>query len=210
MGADNNLERYAIKNIASLQKVGTNSKTNILVLFDRSPGYDTTNDNWSGTKLLWITKNPSSLNADIVKDYGELDMTDSKNLYEFLEFTNEYFPAKHTVLDIWGHGRGVYLDGVVQSSKGVIEDYTTGYGADKTITIYDFAKAIKDYEDKYSKTIDIIQFDTCLMQSIEACWQLKNLTSYIVGTETETPANGSDYESIANFFTAIPRLRQKV
>lgn len=202
MGADNNLERFAIKNIEALQKIGTNSNANILVLFDRSPGYDKTNENRVGTELLRITENPLNLNADVIKDYGELDMTDSRNLYDFLCLINEYFPAKHTVLDMWGHGYGLYPDGIIPASKGFIADYTTGVSKENTMSVYSFADAVKRYETDKNAHIDIIQFDTCLMQSIETCYQLRNLTDYIIGAETEIPGSGSDYKAIASYLTA--------
>ena len=206
MGADNNLERFAIKNIEALQQVGTNKNANILVLFDRSPGYDKTNDNWSGTKLLRITENQSTINEAVIKDYDELDMTDSDNLYDFLCLVNDFFPARHTVLDLWGHGYGLYPDGTIPISKGIIADYTTGVSKADTMSVYDFANAIKRYETDKLAYIDIIQFDTCLMQSMETCYQLRELTDYVVGSETEIPGSGSDYKAIADYLYSNPAI----
>lgn len=201
MAADNNLERFGIGNIKALQQGFLSSKNvNILVLFDRSPGYDKTEDNRTGTDLFYITPTSQRMNDDIIKEYGELDMTDSNNLYEFLCFANKYFPARHTVLNIWSHGQGVYPDGII--SKGVIADYSSGYGASNTMAIVDMANAIKKFENESKKKIDIIQFDACDMQMIEVAYQLKNLTEYVVGSETEIPGSGSDYKSIAEYLTS--------
>ena len=73
MAADNNLERFAIQNIMDMKEVGSTEDVNILVLLDRSPGYDKTNGDWTDTRLLYITKE-GSLNDDIVKEYGELEI----------------------------------------------------------------------------------------------------------------------------------------
>ena len=176
MAADNNLERFGIRNIKALQEVGSSANANILVLFDRSPDYDRSEGNRSSTDLFLITKNPEKMNDDIIKSYGELDMTDPDTLYDFLITANTYFPSKHTILNIWSHGRGVYPDGIV--SKAVIEDYTTGYGVKNMMSICDLSSAVLDFEKQTGNSIDIIQFDACDMQMIEVLYQLKNATDY--------------------------------
>ena len=197
MAADNNLERFAIKNIKALQKIGSSKNVNILVLFDRSPGYDKSEDNRTGSDLFYITENPKNMNDDIICEFEELDMTDSENLYDFLKTANEFFPSDRIVLDIWSHGRGVYPDGII--AKGVVEDYTTGYGAANTMAICDLANASRRFENETAKKLDIIHFDCCDMQMVEIAYQLKGLTDYVVGAETEIPGSGSDYKSIAEY-----------
>ena len=201
MAADNNLERYAIKNIESLQKIGSNQDINIFVLLDRSPGYDKSNDNWSDARLMHISHNPNQLNDDIIENWGELDMTSPNTLIRFLNHIEGRYPATHSLLTIWGHGRGVYPDGKIpyQKTKGVIEDYTTGYGSEKTMSISDFSSAINSFKKKFNKNIDIIHFDACSMQMIEICCQLKDCTDVIVGADTQVPGYGSDYEMIAQY-----------
>lgn len=197
MAGDNNLERFGIQNIKALQEVGSSEKCNILILFDRSGGYDRTEGNWANTKLLLISKNPKTMNDDCIYDYEELDMTSVDSLYNFLELVNNYFPAKHTILDLWSHGRGVYPDGII--SRSIIEDYTTGYGSNAMMSIYDLGRCIKKYEDNSKKKIDMIIFDACYMQMIEICYQLRDLTDYIIGAETYIPGIGSNYKEIATF-----------
>lgn len=199
MAGDNNLERFGIQNIRELQEIGSSEKCNILVLFDRSEGYDRTEDNWTNTKLFLISKNPKTMNDDCIYDFEELDMTSVDSLYNFLELVNTYFPAKNTILDLWSHGRGVYPDGII--SRSIIEDYTTGYGSTMMMSINDLANCIKKFEDISKKKIDIIFFDACYMQMIEICYQLKDLTDYILGAETSIPGIGSNYKKIANFLT---------
>lgn len=202
MAADNNLERFGIKNIKSLQEVGSDENANIIVLFDRSPGYDKSEDNRTGTDLFFITKNPSKMNDDIIFEYGELDMTDSENLYEFLVLADKYFPSRHTVLNLWSHGRGVYPDGIILSgteSRSVIEDYTTGYGAEKTMAVSKLAECLKEYEKDSGKSIYIVQFDCCDMQMIEVSYELKDAAKFVVGSECESPGFGCDYKGIAEY-----------
>lgn len=199
MAADNNLERFGIKNLKALQEIGSSKHANIIVLFDRSPGYDKSEGNKSGTDLFYITRNPNKMNDDIIYEYGELDMTNAENLFTFLKMVNYYFPAKHTVLNVWSHGCGVYPDGII--SRSVIEDYTTGYGVQNMMSVYDFAMALKKYESKTGKYIDVIQFDCCDMQMIEVAYELRNMCDYIVASETEIPGSGSNYKKIAEYIS---------
>lgn len=213
MAADNNLERFCIKNIKSLQEVGSNENVNIIVLFDRSLGYDKSEDNRTGADLFFITKNPSKMNDDIIFEYVELDMTNSENLYYFLAVANEYFPSRHTVLDIWSHGRGVYPDGVILSenkSRSVIEDYMTGYGADKTMHVCSLAECLEQYERDFGKYIDVVQFDCCDMLILEVCYELKDYVKYIVGSECELHGTGNDYKSIAKFLNTCSDFRAEL
>ena len=198
MAADNNLERFGVQNIKALQEVGSPKNTNIIVLFDRSGGYDRTEGNWSNTKLFLISNNPKNMNDDCIYDYEELDMTSSHTLYNFLEFTNKYFPAKHTILDLWSHGRGVYPDGII--SRSVIEDYTTGYGSDYMMSVQNLAKCLKKFEDNNNKRIDILLFDACYMQMIEISYELRRFVDYIIGAESSVPGAGCNYKTIASFF----------
>ena len=200
MAGDNNLERFGIQNIKALQEIGSPESCNILVLFDRSGGYDRTEENWSNTKLFLISKNPENMNDDCIYNFEEMDMTSVNSLYDFLDLTNKYFPAKHTVLDLWSHGRGVYPDGKI--GRSIIEDYTTGYGADTMMSVCNLAECIKKYEKNNNKKIDIILFDACYMQMIEICYQLKDLCDYVIGAETSIPGVGYNYKNIATYLNA--------
>lgn len=201
IAADNNLERFAIKNVLDLKRVGSNDNLNIIVLLDRSPRFDKSEGDWSDTKLLYITKENTSLNDDVIYEYGELNMTSPDVLLDFLTTCEKYFSSEKTVLAIWSHGRGVYPDGTIPSTsastKAIIEDYTTGYGTKNMMSIVDFAHSLEQYSLSSNKKIDILQFDACEMQIIEVCYQIKNSCSYIIGAETEIPGMGSDYFEIA-------------
>ncbi len=213
MAADNNLERFAIKNVLDLKRVGSNDNLNIIVLLDRSPRFDKSEGDWSDTKLLYITKGSNSLNDDVIYEYGELNMTSPDVLLDFLTTCEAYFPSEKTVLTMWSHGRGVYPDGTIPSapasSRAIIEDYTTGYGAKNTMSIIDFAQSLERYSLACNKKIDVLQFDACEMQMIEVCYQIQNLCNYIVGAETDIPGIGGDYFEIANYISANSNVLEK-
>lgn len=205
MAADNNLEEYAIQNLNALKQVGSDENVNFVVLIDRSPKYDTSNKNWNDTKLLYLTKG-HSLNYDIVNNYdpGELDMTDSDNLFQFLRLVQTYYPSDTLILNIWSHGYGVYHDGTIHdvAQKGIGADETTSKNA--TMSIVDLKKALYSSFRFARKKIDVLQFDACDMQLLEVAYEIKKYVKYIVGAENEIPSGGSNYKDIAEYLCKNP------
>ena len=53
MACDNDLESYALQNLKQMEKTEF-SKINVLVLMDRSEGYDETDGNWTDTRLFEV------------------------------------------------------------------------------------------------------------------------------------------------------------
>lgn len=209
MAADNNLERFALKNIKEIKENLGDEKINFIVLLDRANGYDKTEGNWTDTKILELHKN-TEINDDVVLKLGEKDVADISSLNEFLEFVSKYYPSDKFALNIWSHGFGVYPDCKIYNLRSLIQDYTTGYSDDDSFSIIDFAKVLKEFKDVQNKKIDILQFDCCLMQMIEILWQLKDCADFIIGSETELPGNGSNYSEIYKNLTTNSTVKDCV
>lgn len=211
MAGDNDLEDFAIANINALKKVGSSDNMNIVVLLDRSPDYNSSNGNWSDTRLLYITKG-HSINYDIVGNYpfDEEDMTDSENLYQFLRLVNDYYPSDKLILNIWSHGYGVNPDGQIPqvTTKGVIVDDSAGSG--KEMSIVDLKNALNNFRRYSGRRVDILQFDACNMLMLEIAEDLRPYARFIVGAETDIPQEGSDYSALASYFEAQSREENRV
>ncbi len=215
MAADNNLERFAIDNLIDMKKVGSNDKVNILVLLDRSPGYDKRYGNWSDTRLLRITRDTdfTSIDNDLVVSYGELDMTNPDNLENFLLYANKNYEAEKTALVLWSHGTGIYPEGIFTDetpsepsklsvlSKAVVHDYSTGYDYSDAIFMQDMEKILHSIYVQTGNKLDILQFDTCLMQMNEVVWQLADVVDMFAGSEPDMPGQGTDYAEILQYIT---------
>ena len=205
MAADNNLERFALQNISDMKKIGSTDNCNIIVLLDRAFGYDKSEDDWTDTRLFLLTKDNRSFNYDLVYSFNELDMTQSSTLEMFLLFCDNNFPSENTVLTIWSHGTGVFPDGMFENNinlgvnKSVIHDYTAGY--DKSMSIKDLSSVLTEFVNKRNKKIDILIFDSCLMQMVEICWELKDVSNIIIASQGDVPAGGFDYTSLVSLFT---------
>ncbi len=213
MAADNNLERFAIDNLIDMKKVGSTAGVNVLVLFDRSTGYDKRYGNWSDTRLLHISRNTDfiSFDHDQVASYGELDMTSLDNLENFLLYAHKNYKAKKTALVLWSHGTGVYPEGVFTDEtpsasmilpRAVIHDYSSGYDYSDAVFIQDLEETLRLVHAQTGTKLDILQFDSCLMQMNEVVWQLAEVVDVFVGSEPDMPGQGMDYERLLQFITS--------
>lgn len=209
LDGDNNLESYAIDNLNAMEQVGSTDQVNILVLIDRAVGNDSSNGNWTGTRLYYVTKDTNSdriIRSQLLVDYGELDMSNPNTLRDFIEYCQTNFPATHTVLDLWDHGGGVYPRGVTSKSqftksKGICWDDTTGTGAWNCLTTDQVALALSQARTSTGQKLDIIATDACLMQMLEVAYEWKDNADYLVGSEETIPGNGFDYQNFLQDLT---------
>ena len=104
MAADNDLERYALENLKSMERAEFEN-INVLVLLDRAEGYDETDGDWTDTRLFEVCHDKSDsslisskrldcpglgLKADVET---ELDMSNSSVLKTFIEFGKTKYQA---------------------------------------------------------------------------------------------------------------------
>ncbi len=194
LAADNELEQFAIQNIQEMKNVGSNENLNILVLFDRSPGFDSSHGNWTSTKLFLITRGKNDFMEDEIFDFGELDMKSKGTLDFFLTFIQNYFPADKTILTLWSHGFGIYPEANLiyknNFHRSLISDYTTDYAINNSLAIQDLSEILKKH------SINVLHFDACNMAMLEIAWELSEYIDYIVFSQLQIPSKGMDYESL--------------
>lgn len=216
LDGDNSLERYAIEDINEMERIGSNRDVNILVLIDRSPNYDTTNGNWTGTRLYRITRdtgNSADIVSELIHDYGELDMSDPEVLKNFLIFCHEAYPAGRTALTLWDHGDGVYPKNANRNNsvgplipQGICWDDTTGTDPWICLTTDEIAAALADVRQLTGKKIDLINMDACLMQTLEVAYEWRDEADYLVGSQADVPSGGNDYAALLQELTANPAI----
>ncbi|MBN1329041.1 MAG: hypothetical protein JXA54_06165 [Candidatus Heimdallarchaeota archaeon] len=194
---DNNLEENAIADMNELE-YGYSGAPNlkILALIDRTPGYDTSNGDWTGTRLYEITHdtNTAIISSTLVKDFGELNMGAGSTLELLLEFGfNNYSADSVRIwLNLWDHGGGI--DGICWDDSNFGD----------SLKMDEMQSAILNKELEYSRKIDLISHDACLMNMIEVANELKDLADYFVASEETVPLDGFDYASIMSFLSTNP------
>lgn len=202
MAADNDLESAAIQDLNEMEAAVGDGVT-VVALLDRGSGYDGTNGDWTDSRLYLVERDEGGLNGTIISQRlecprldlyldreTELDMGNPWVLEGFLEYTQATYPARHTVLVVWGHGTGW------RSSMGTISTYHDSR-----------AVAIDDSSGSYMRTSQLesavagrgfaaIVFDTCFGSTVEAAYQLAPHTQLLAGSAGLTPAAGLDYRRV--------------
>lgn len=200
MSADSNLEADMLADLTELSAVSVPEWLNILILFDRSAFYDTSDGNWTGTRLFRISPSAGGglerLRDDtflMLTDEGdneELDLGDAATLRSFVGFARATYPASHYGLILSGHGNGWMKKGATPHPPGPRVICTDDSGRDEGILVQRDLKAIL-----YTYEIEIIGFDACLMGMVETAWALKDSVKYMIASEANEASYGWDYLS---------------
>jgi len=196
MSADNNLEDEAILNFNQMEEVGSTDEVNIVLQLDRSPEWDETNGNWTGTRRYLVEQDTDLLliNSLLLEDMGEVDMGNANNLRDFVVWAVTAYPAERYYLDIWGHGGG-WRD-------GTCNDYTSG----SVIDTDELGMALAQAKARTNVTLDGLGFDQCLMAQLEVFYEIKQYADVLVGAETLIPADGYNYTRVMMPLVADPDM----
>ncbi|MEI7461144.1 MAG: clostripain-related cysteine peptidase [Pirellula sp.] len=107
LSADNDLEKFAFKDIHEMERIGSNDDVTVVVQIDRSGG------GLNQTALRGvIDRDPqwARLPSDVFKsrlaDIGETNTGDPKVLEDFIVDSVTRYPAERYGLVIWNHGSG--------------------------------------------------------------------------------------------------------
>ncbi|HOS29682.1 MAG TPA: clostripain-related cysteine peptidase [Treponemataceae bacterium] len=206
MAADNDLESAAVQDFNELEAVNyENIPVSIIVLFDRSPSYDTTNNNWSGTRLYEIQTDTNGLDGiirskeltceeiDLVPGYTtNINTGNYEVLKKTIQFSRENYPAEQYGLIVWGHGTG--WRGASQSGSNT-KAFAVDESAGSYMTNAELGKAVKDQE------LSIIGFDTCFGGILETAYEIKDSAQIMIASEGSVPAGGWDYNVLFSSFT---------
>lgn len=203
MAADNDLESYAIQNLKAMEHADF-SKMNVLVLLDRSEGFDETNGDWTDTRLFELAHDETDSNIIVSKRLScpplgitnkvetELDMGNPSVLWNLLNFARNNYESEKYALIIWGHGTGWrYSAGNItgKSSSNLraaaIDDRTGSY-----MSVHDMGRALRN------QGLAVIGFDTCFGGVFENVYELKNHAEYTVASPGITPSGGWDYKTL--------------
>ena len=164
LNGDNDLYSYAQKELNEVMQVN-NSNVAVIVLFDGEKNNDT---------FLYVFANNS-----IKIPENEKNMGDENTLAEFIAYAKENYPAKHYILEIWGHGNG-----------------WLGVSFDKNDADMLTIKEIKEAIEKAGIKLDILLFSACYMGNVEVAYGLKNVTEYLVASENVMLATSISHEKI--------------
>lgn len=139
-------------------------------------------EDWTGTRRYSIING----NLEIVQSNEYINMADYRNLYDFIKWAANKFPAKSYMVSISGHG---FIVASLSDLCGK-EPYIMG--------MYEMCTAINNLKNIID--IDILILDICNMNTIELIYELGkekvNVVKYIMTYINNGPLEGMDYNYI--------------
>jgi hypothetical protein len=200
LDADNNLESAGITDFnemeAGLAQMSTavRNQTEVLVLMDRIAGYDSTNGDWTDTRLFSVNPDTgSTMNSRLLANWGERNMADPSTLEALLALADQnYYGYTHVVLILWNHGGG---------ARSVDDDPLKDICWDTTSS-NDFLRIneVQTVLNTHPK-LDILGTDACYMGTVEVAYEFRNNCDYFVGSPQTEAGDGWEYDDLLSRVT---------
>lgn len=181
LDADNNLDWFGALNLQQMSDgLVTSANINVVVLMDRlnQPAF---------------TYEVTHEEIKIIQSLGEVDMGSPATLTSFVTFAMKTYPATYYFLDLWDHGGGY---------RGVCWDESSG----NHLSPHDVETAVAAAEFEAKGFVDVIGFDACLMGMVEVCYELKDVTDIVIGSEMLVPGYGWPYTSLMAYLSNHPAV----
>jgi len=216
MAADNNLFPFALWDLYEMEaayktrdRAGSTLKTDLIVQVDGTG----TND----LRRLHIFSGPVEYKEKLKDDFvnGSLDNVKSpvieklveknsdsekKRLEDFLLWAQEKYPARNTMVIVWGHGQGWKSYPVDDKAKGRLLERTElpsfpkpkpdpSFGgiafrqsSGTALDIPALADVLGTFRAVAGKPVDVYASDACLMQMLEVGYELSPNARFLVGS----------------------------
>ncbi|MDR2010339.1 MAG: hypothetical protein LBQ22_07645 [Bacteroidales bacterium] len=186
MVADNNLYKYATKNIEDMSAAWSKSHKGKMIIFLDPPESDS-------PRLIEINSNYVDINSNAVKYYENLNSLDRNSMRNIINDVIRMFPARRYTLILWSHATGWLPEGTALSyTKNLQAVELKSFGKDgvEEMDIADLSDAVPD------NVFNTIIFDACFMGGIEVLCEFVDKAAYIIASPTEILAQGFPYQKI--------------
>jgi hypothetical protein len=193
MCGDNDLEGFAIGDVNEMEQIGSDANVNVVIGLDRIPGYNSSNGNWTNTRLYYVNKdnNTSIINSQLLANLGEMPMDNGNVLYGFVKWGITNYPAARYAVVIWDHGSG-WSEKRAKAIKGACTDMTSGSWTE--LEIWEVRAALRQALNETGlASVDVLGYDTCLMGMAEVGYETRNEAKYFVASEETEPGDGWEY-----------------
>lgn len=117
----------------------------------------------------------------------ESSASDPATLYGFFRWATRMCPAERYALIFWGHSSGPF--GLFS------DDDFTSYVA-QTLTLNELRDALQAATREIGAPLDLVAFKDCCMSTLETVRELKDLATYVLGSQYLVPAEGWPYKDI--------------
>ncbi len=190
------LGRNQVSNLMALKKTGTTDRVNIVAESGLTLNFQGAISTPTLRMVLSRGTDNATLDSDIVSMENNVDMGDWRKAAAFIKWAKTNYPAKRYVFIPFGHGNG-FLDHPRPPSKSTLLDKQTG----NYVTIPEFGRIFKE-----TGRVDVLLYLSCLMQTAEAAYEIKDYTDVIVGSEDLMSSIGYDMDLLASTLDSDPGI----
>jgi hypothetical protein len=204
MAADNNLAVEGLGDIEEMEAAGTSPEVQVVVQAEFSPqqlalygcGASCFNrPNFNTFRYLVGTPGPNVIGPNgAATDIGNRNMTDPAQIREFITWAKATYPAERYALVLWNHGNGY---------SGLLEDITSA--GPTLMPLAGLPQALAGVG-----TLDVINFDMCLMAGYETLAQLSTVAKAVVFSQETEPGTGDPYKEILQALYANPTADARI
>lgn len=207
MNSDNDLYRFSFMNMMQMEKVGSTEAINIVVQQDPMPKE-------KPTSRIYVTKNPNpnpkqgriDIISQAVQTLPETDMGNPQTLADFLAWGVQNYPAKKYAVIIWNHGNG--WQGVSYDDNP--DSYLTMPELRQGLEAMNMAIAQQRGGFRSAgPLIDILNFDACIMSTLEVAYEMKDVAKFMVGSQFNEPGAGENYTLFLQPLSQKPQMEAR-
>ncbi len=175
------LEKDMEKNMASLEKAGSDGNINFVAQIARMSK--------KGEAQRVHLKKPSWMglknNSEVMDNLGPTNMAHPQSLKDFITWGMKKFPAERYALIMNGHGMGFVGSMPDELSKDFM-------------STPEFESAVKVATKEAGRKIDVLGFDSCLMATAETAYSAKDAANFMIASQEVVIAGNWDYEKFGN------------
>lgn len=191
---NNEMEPEMYSSMKAAEREGSNDDVNVVIELGRisrklisavrgeNVRYND-DEKWTGTRRFYL----KSEKSEFIEELGFINMADPRNLYEFIKWGTENYPAKHYMLILGGHG--IFF-------VGMMTDFTEGIAY--MMGTPEMCNAIN----RAAVPIDILVMDMCYMNSIELIYELgkkkNNAVKTMITYIGDGPYEGLPFDRLIN------------
>ena len=208
LDAASDLYPSSVDNFNQIESIAGNPDVRFVVQWKRAKSLETAPAYpvFDGTRRYLATYDPTNLNSlnnpiksVLVQDLGaSVDMGKPQTLRDFVLWSKKSYPADRYALVLWSHGTGWYTNrnaaAPAVKPRAVLGDDATG----SEMTLPQLRSALE------GTRFDVLDFDACLMQSVEGAVEFAGVADTIVGSAENTVYAGLPYHLAFKRFVDEP------
>ena len=208
---DKVLEQDIYFDLNEAERVGSTDQVQIVAQMDRFRSGFSGDGNWTGAKRFFVTQDNdlSRVRSEQIADLGEVNMSDSKNLIDFVTWAMKEYPADKYALILSDHGMG--WPGGMSDADPAVKDpsrapLVSAISSDQLYTM-ELYKTLANAVQKTSLgKFEMIGLDACLMSQIEVISALEPYARYAVLSQETEPSLGWAYTSFLQALVDNPDM----